>query len=264
MTTILPADCTMAHVFQNIRTLELQAAEELGNGIDYGQLPPPFNHRKAEHEVKYDYERDTKDEYLPVIQRALGIRHFLIGDSEEDAAIAESNSLKWYFVAIRPQPDLFTIIKYRSPSPCPDIVLKLAGLEGPYNRHRYAEDFDVFVPCGTAETADVPGKEPQSSALVARRLWVLAPMNGGSKILMTPTEGGRRYCEGQDAQEWMRFADQDSLDALWSEFIPTADELEEEQARAVALMSAEASRQGAKRRRGGGGDKGAPSANYAY
>lgn len=65
MTTILPANCTATHVFQHIRVLEDQANEEVGMGIDYGQLPPPFDHRKAEHEVKYDHERNTKDEYLP-------------------------------------------------------------------------------------------------------------------------------------------------------------------------------------------------------
>ena len=57
MATILPADCTMANVFQYIDVLEVQAIEELGNGINEGKFRAPFNHRKAKHEVRYEHER---------------------------------------------------------------------------------------------------------------------------------------------------------------------------------------------------------------
>ena len=120
--TISPTECTEAHVFEHIRSLESQACEELGNEISYGTLPAPFDMRRTE-EGLYDHQRDMKEDYLPAIHMALGIRHYLRRDSAEDVALAEANSLKWYYVAIRPKPDLFTVIKYRSPKPCHAFVL---------------------------------------------------------------------------------------------------------------------------------------------
>lgn len=132
--TISPAECTEAHVFEHIRSLESQACEELGNEISYGTLPVLFDMRRTE-EGLYDHQRDMKEDYLPAIHMALGIRHYLRHDSAEDVALplAEANSLKWYYVAIRPKRDLFTVIKYRSPKPCHAFVLQMAGLTDAYH-----------------------------------------------------------------------------------------------------------------------------------
>eukprot|EP00966_Prymnesium_polylepis_P270868 6257609-Prymnesium_polylepis.1 len=50
----------------------------------------------------------------------------------------------------------------------------MVGLERAYHQHRYKEDYDVFVPCGILEIANVDGMEPQESEAVANRLWGLA------------------------------------------------------------------------------------------
>ena len=156
--TISPAECTEAHVYEHIQELEDQACEELGNEISFGKLPAPFDMRRTE-EGLYDCQRDMKEDYLPAIHMALGIRHYLRHDSAEDVALAEANSLKWYYVAIRPKQDLFTVIKYRSPKPCHAFVLQMAGLEDAYHESRCDEDedeaYDVFVPCGTLETTNL-------------------------------------------------------------------------------------------------------------
>lgn len=187
MATISPAECTVAHVFEHIQKLEDQANEELGMAIDYGAFPAPFDMRKTD-EGLYEHQRDMKNEYLPVIESALGIRNHVLVDSAEDKALAEAHSLKWYYVAIRPQRDLFTLIKYRSSKPCPSLVLQMAGLTRAYHKHRHDEDYNVFVPCGTLETADVDGMEPQESEAVAKRLWGLATDRGGSSVLLFPKE----------------------------------------------------------------------------
>ena len=237
--TVPPDECTEAHVFEHIKVLEDQANEELGQGIDYGQLPAPFDLRLTDEDL-YDHERDTKDQYLPVIKKALGIRHFLDEDSAEDTALRLDTLerchvlLKWYYVAIRTEPDLFTIIKYRSPSPCPSLTLKLAGLERAYAEHRpeYAEDgaeeFVVFVPCGTVETADVEGVEPQEGKFVATRLWDVASRFGGSMVSLSPEEGGLYRFHGPD-WPWLRMEkgaltlpDALSFDDLWDTINPTA------------------------------------------
>ena len=113
---------TEAHVFQKIPELENQAEQELAEGVTYCQfwLGEGFGGKKA------DYE--------PVIKRALGIRHFAVEDSPEDRAFAERHSTSWYYFFVRPTPDRFTIIKARSPSPCPSLVLSMAGIEEAYYR----------------------------------------------------------------------------------------------------------------------------------
>ena len=105
-----------------------------------------------------------------MIESALGIRNHVLADDAADKALGEAHSLKWHYVAIRPQRDLFTIIKCRSSKPCPSLVLQMAGLERAYHEHRYEEDYDVLVPCGTLETVHVDGMEPQASEAVANRL----------------------------------------------------------------------------------------------
>lgn len=246
----------MEHVFENIQELEDQANEELSLSISYSKWPAPFDMRRKKEEVQYDHERDMYEEYVPVIQQAVGIRFFQNEDSAEDVALAEKNSLKWYHAAIRPKPDLFTIIKYRSPSPCPSLIVQLAGLADAHAWQRYEGDpyFDVLIPCGTAETADVSDVEPQESAAVANRLWDLAIRRGGSTVMLSAKEGGRKRFssvsqEDLDTEEpWIRMPE-DALDRLWSsEVNPAASLLETER----AASSTEAGRQRArgKRRRG--------------
>ena len=94
-------------------------------GIDYGQW---------ELGEGFDGEDVNKRDYEPVIKRALGIRHFAVEDSPEDRAFAERHSTSWYYFIVRPTPDRFTIIKARSPSPCPSLVLSMAGIEEAYYR----------------------------------------------------------------------------------------------------------------------------------
>jgi hypothetical protein len=122
MATRSPVECTETLAFEHIQTLEDHANEELGMAIHYGTLPAPFDF-----EGLYEHERDMKDAYLPVIESALGIRNHLLSDSAADKALAEAHSLKWYYVAIRPQRDLFTIIKYRSSKPCHIGLVPLGG-----------------------------------------------------------------------------------------------------------------------------------------
>lgn len=232
--TISPAECTVAHVFEHIQKFEDQANEELGMEIDFGTLPAPFDMRKTD-EGLYWHQRLMKVDYLPVIENALGIRNYVVTDSVEDVALAEAHSLKWYYVAIRPQRDLFTLIKYRSSKPCPSFVLQMVGLTGAYHAHQEEENFDVLVPCGTLETADVDGVEPQESEAVAKRLWGLATDRGGSLVLLSPKEGGRNADvenDGDAKEPWIRMSqdDLDDLDELWSEVNPTAAQLAAERA----------------------------------
>ena len=143
----------------------------------------------------------------------------------------------WYYIAIRPTATLFTIIKARSPRPCPYLLVQFSGLAHARYEHRYKEDFDAFVPCGLAGTAghvdgykigeDSSLYEPQQSAAVAHRLWRLATERGGSVVLVSHKEGGRKEdLEGGNANEpWIRMP-QAALDDLWlSEVNPTASQL---------------------------------------
>jgi hypothetical protein len=179
----------------------------------------------------YDHQRDMKEDYLPAIHMALGIRHYLRRDSAEDVALAEANSLKWYYVAIRPKPDLFTVIKYRSPKPCHAFVLQMAGLTDAYHEsHEGDVAYEVFVPCGTLETTDLydAGLEPQESETVARRLISLAEDRGGKRVSIRPQEGGRKVyleSEGRAKELWIRMPADYKLDALLSRANPTAAQL---------------------------------------
>jgi hypothetical protein len=228
--TISPTECTEAHVFEHIQSLESQACEELGNEISFGTLPAPFDMRRTE-EGLYDHQRDMKEDYLPAIHMALGIRHYLRRDSAEDVALAEANSLKWYYVAIRPKRDLFTVIKYRSPKPCHAFVLQMAGLTDAYHEsHEGDVAYEVFVPCGTLETTDLydAGLEPQESETVARRLISLAEDRGGKRVSIRPQEGGRKVyleSEGRAKELWIRMPADYKLDALLSRANPTAAQL---------------------------------------
>jgi len=114
---------TEAHVFQSIQQLEYQADEELALQITYCHF-----------EGLGEGFDGPKTDYKPVIKRALGIRHFAVEDSPEDRAFAERHSTSWYYFIVRPTPDRFTIIKARSPSPCPSLVLSMAGIEEAYYR----------------------------------------------------------------------------------------------------------------------------------
>ena len=114
---------TEAHVFQSIQALEYQAGEELAQQITYCHF-----------EGLGEGFDGPKTDYEPVIKRALGIRHFAVEDSPEDRAFAERHSTSWYYFIVRPTPDRFTIIKARSPSPCPSLVLSMAGIEEAYYR----------------------------------------------------------------------------------------------------------------------------------
>jgi hypothetical protein len=228
--TISPTECTEAHVFEHIQSLESQACEELGNEISFGTLPAPFDMRRTE-EGLYDHQRDMKEDYLPAIHMALGIRHYLRRDSAQDVALAEANSLKWYYVAIRPKRDLFTVIKYRSPKPCHAFVLQMAGLTDAYHEsHEGDVAYEVFVPCGTLETTDLydAGLEPQESETVARRLISLAEDRGGKRVSIRPQEGGRKVyleSEGRAKELWIRMPADYKLDALLSRANPTAAQL---------------------------------------
>ena len=242
--TISPAECTEAHVYEHIQELEDQACEELGNEISFGTLPAPFDMRRTE-EGLYDCQRDMKEDYLPAIHMALGIRHYLRHDSAEDVALAEANSLKWYYVAIRPKQDLFTVIKYRSPKPCHAFVLQMAGLEDAYHESRGDEDedvaYDVFVPCGTLETTNLytSSMEPQESETVARKLCGLAKDRGGKRVYIRPQEGGRKVyleSEGGAKELWFRMP-RDQLDNLLLEANPPAAILAAELAAAASAAS---------------------------
>ena len=230
---MLPADCTVAHVFEHIQDFERQAGEELGEGIGYCQ----FN-------FEGPFSSGRKEDYFPVIKRALGIRHFAVEDSAEDAAFAERHSTTWHYFVVRPKPDRFTIIKARSPSPCPCLVLQMAGLEPAYYHHLEAwennqveeeddEDYDecyadvVFVPCRTASKMGVAlgmvsytteetksATEPPEGLAVARRLWRLALSRGGSARSLSAkaavdykSETGEGE-EGDAKEEWIRIPGQ--------------------------------------------------------
>ena len=144
---------------------------------------------------------------------------------------AEANSLKWYYVAIRPKRDLFTVIKYRSPKPCHAFVLQMAGLTDAYHEsHEGDVAYEVFVPCGTLETTDLydAGLEPQESETVARRLISLAEDRGGKRVSIRPQEGGRKVyleSEGRAKELWIRMPADYKLDALLSRANPTAAQL---------------------------------------
>ena len=197
---MLPADCTVAHVFEHLQDLERQAGEEVG-----------LQEYHLEFNFKGPFSSGRREEYFPVIKRALGIRHFAVEDNAEDAAFAERHSTTWHYFVVRPTPDRFTIIKARSPSPCPNLVLQMAGLGAAYNHHVSAwennqvededdEDYDecyadfVFVPCRTASNVGEralgivsytteeteSATEPSEGLAVACRLWRLALSRGGS------------------------------------------------------------------------------------
>ena len=213
---------TEAHVFQRIQQLENQAEEELAEGITYCQfwLGEGFGGRKA------DYE--------PVIKRALGIRHFAVEDSPEDRAFAERHSTSWYYFIVRPTPDRFTIIKARSPSPCPGFVLQVAGLTDVYHMHerkKYEEEIEhrlVFTVCSTEP--DERGVEPKEGAAVARRAWHLALNQGGrcamlsTKAAMDPDDETGEGAENDAKEPWICM-DEEDLDDVWPEFFPTARHL---------------------------------------
>jgi hypothetical protein len=268
MTTLAPAECTEAHVFTHIQALDSHAYEEVVMDIIIGTLPAPFDMRKTEADL-YDYQRDMKDEYLPVIERALGIRHFQArSDKPVDVALAEANSLQWYYIAIRPEATLFTIIKARSPRPCPYLLVQFSGLAQARLKHRYEGNFDAFVPCGLAGTAghvdgykigeDSSVYEPQQSAAVAHRLWRLAIERGGSVVSISPKEGGRKEdLEGGSANEpWIRMP-QAALDDLWSsEVRPAASKLAAEGAAVPSGTSSAAAAAGSKARSAGASNQG--------
>ena len=202
-------ECTEAHVFQCIQELENQAGEEVMQGICYGQF-----------ELGEGFNGD-KEDYEPVVKSALGIRHFAVQDSAEDAAFAERHSTTWYYFVVRPRPDRFTIIKARSPSPCPSLVIAQADIAQAYYRHD--EDIEVFTLCGTEPQE---GAEPQESAAVARRMWHLALSWGGSVRLLSTkaaVDPDDETGEGEenDAREPWICMDEDALDDVWPSFFPT-------------------------------------------
>ena len=215
-------ELTEAHVFQSIADLETQADEEIREGITYCNfwLGEGFDGRKA------DYE--------PVIKRALGIRHFAVEDSPEDRAFAERHSTSWYYFIVRPTPDRFTIIKARSPSPCPSFVLQMAGITDAYYRamdevmdEEEIEDRQVFTLCGTEAEE---GAEPQEGAAVARRAWHLALNQGGrcamlsTKAAIDPDDETGEGAENDAREPWICM-DEDDLDDVWRSFFPTARHL---------------------------------------
>ena len=206
---------TEAHVFQCIQELENQAEEEVGDRICYGRFA-----------LGEDFDGE-KEDYEPVVKRALGIRHFAVEDSAEDAAFAERHSTTWYYFLARPTPDRFTIIKARSPSQCPSLVLQMSGIKQAYYSNE--EDIEVFTLCGTEPQETV---EPQEGAAVARRIWRLAINCGGSvrllsaKAAMDPdNETGEGEEFESDAKEPWIIMDEDDLDDVWHSFYPTARHL---------------------------------------
>ena len=59
---MLPADCTVAHVFEHLQDLESQAGEEVG-----------LQEYHLEFNFKGPFSSGRREEYFPVIKRALGI-----------------------------------------------------------------------------------------------------------------------------------------------------------------------------------------------
>lgn len=85
---VVPEECTEADVFQSIHRLEDQANGELIYRIDYCRFWLGEGFGEACQDL-------TKEDYEPVIKRALGIRHFAVEDSPEDRAFAERHSTSW-------------------------------------------------------------------------------------------------------------------------------------------------------------------------
>ena len=117
----------------------------------------------------------------------------------------------------------------------PFISASNGGPRARLSRASVQKDYDVSVPCGTLETADVDGMEPQESKAVANRLWGLATDRGGSSVLLFPKEGGRNEDsenDGDTREPWVRMPrdDLEDLDELWSEANPTAAQLAAERA----------------------------------
>jgi hypothetical protein len=157
-----------------------------------------------------------------------------VEDSLEDRAFAERHSTSWYYFFVRPTPDRFTIIKARSPSPCPSFILWMAGITKAFQREHWEgekyEEGQVFTVCGTEPEEGAELQEGQEGAAVARRAWHLALNQGGrcamlsTKAAMDPDDETGEGAENDAREPWI-YMDEEDLDDVWPSFFPTARHL---------------------------------------
>jgi len=203
-----PEECTINEVFEHIKRLNDHSADEICNGVDYLCLPMPF----CEDE---DYHAE---EYYPIFKKALGLRHHEVDDSPKDLALSVRHSTEWYYFAVRVDRRTFTIVKARSPSPCPALVARMLKIGGDI----YGSEDMIFIllstPCEAHGSRDAG--EPQEGQGIARRLWHAALCRGGS----VTTRAKKFRCSGSRLARvkdltWMRMPGRRVMDALWTEYM---------------------------------------------